>query len=250
MTSTLGPPLATGNVAEVFAWEDGRVLKLYKPAPWAKHSAFREAANQAAVEAMGLPAPAVHGVMALDGRWGVLFDRVAGSSFAERMLADAAVIPAHLDALIRLQLRLQQQAAPFFTDVRQRLAAHIGRAEALAPERKRGLLAGLQAMPDGDRLCHFDFHPFNVLGPLDRPVVIDWADACRGPAAADACRSRVLLEVHVEPLAAPYLDAWCRAGGSAREAVLAWRPYILAAKLIETPAEAPRVQTLLDATGF
>src|SRR5687767_6691364 len=149
MTSALGPLLASGNVAEVHAWRDHQVLKLYKPAPWAKRTAFREAANQAAVEAMGLPVPAMHGVIAQGERWGVIFDRVEGSSFAERMLADAALVPGHLEALIDLQLHLQQSAAPFFAGLKQRLASHIGLASQLRPERKRVLLAGLQAMPDG-----------------------------------------------------------------------------------------------------
>ncbi len=193
MTSTLGPLLASGNVAEVHAWRDGQVLKLYKPAPWAKRAAFREAANQAAAEAMGLPVPAMHGVIAQGERWGIIFDRVEGSSFAQRMLADAALVPGHLEALIDLQLRLQRSAAPFFTGLKQRLASHIGLASQLGSDHKHALLAGLQAMPDGDRLCHFDFHPMNVLGPVDR------------------------------------------------------RPYMLAAKLIETPVEAPQLLALLAA---
>jgi hypothetical protein len=243
MTSALGPLLASGNVAEVHAWRDRQVLKLYKAAPWAKRVAFREAANQATVEAMGLPVPPVHGVTALGERWGIVSDRIDGSSFAQ---APASL---QLTALIALQVRLQQSAAPFLTGLKQRLASHIGLAPQLGPERKRKLLDGLQAMPDGDRLCHFDFHPMNVLGSTDHPVVIDWADACSGPAMADACRSHVLLEIHFPELAAPYLERYCEASGHAAEEVLAWRPYMLAAKLIETPAEAPKLMALLSAMG-
>jgi aminoglycoside phosphotransferase (APT) family kinase protein len=249
MISALGPPLAAGNVAEVYAWGEGRVLKLYKPAPWAKRTAFREASNQAAAEAMGLPVPAVHGVIAEGERWGVVSDRVEGASFAERLSADPATISVEFDALVALQLRLQRSDAPFFAGMKQRLAAHIDAASELAPRRKRVLLAGLKEMPDGDRLCHFDFHAMNVMGSADRPVVIDWCDACRGPAPADACRSYVLIEIHYPPMATPYLERYCQASGWAAEEVLSWRPYMLAAKLIETPAEAPRLLALLDALG-
>jgi hypothetical protein len=249
MTLSFGPLLAYGNVAEVHAWGDRQVLKLYKPAPWAKRVAFREAANQATVEAMGLPVPAVHGVIAHGTRWGILSDRVDGSSFAQRMSAEAAPISAQLETLIELQLRLQQSAAPFLTGVKQRLASHIGFASQLEPERKRLLLAGLQEMPDDDRLCHFDFHPMNILGSADSPAVIDWADACRGPALADACRSHILLEIHFASLAAPYLKRYCEASGRAAEDVLAWRPYILAAMLIETTNEASQLLALLAASG-
>lgn len=243
MSSALGPILASGNVADVHAWGDRRVLKLYKPAPWTKRVAFREAANQATVEAMGLPVPAVHGVVAHGERWGIVSDRVEGGSFAESLSAD------QLQVLIRLQVSLQQSAAPFLTGLKQRLASHIGLAPQLDPERKRVLLAGLHEMPDDDRLCHFDFHPLNVLGTADHPVVIDWADACRGAAFADACRSHLLLEIHMAPLAETYLESYCEASGCAAAEVMAWRPYILAAKLIETPAVAPQVLALLAALG-
>ena len=245
----LGSLLASGNTAEVFAWGDDQVLKLYKPAPWAKRVAFREAANQAAVEAMGLPAPSVHGVIAQSDRWGVVSDRVEGTSFAQRMLADPTLVTGHVEALIDLQLRLQQSTALFFPGAKQRLANHISHASLLSPDRRSALIAGLQAMPDGGQLCHFDFHPMNVLGAVTSPVVIDWCDACRGTASADGCRSHVLLEIHAEALAAYYLERYCRLSQCSMDEILAWRPYMLAAKLIETPAEAPRLLGLLAATG-
>lgn len=250
MTAEPGSLLASGNTAEVFAWGNDRVLKLYKPSPWAKRVAFREAANQAAVEAMGLPVPAVHAVVAQSERWGIVSDRVVGTSFAQRMLADPALVAGHIETLIDLQLRLQQATAPFFAGVKQRLANHISHAPQLSPERKNSLIAGLQAMPDGDQLCHFDFHPMNVLGVLNSPVVIDWCDACRGTAPADGCRSHLLLEMHAEAFAASYLEHYCRISRCSADELLAWRPYMLAAKLIETPAEAPRLLTLLAATGW
>jgi hypothetical protein len=57
MNETVGALIAPGNVAEVFEW-GSRVVKLYRPAR-AKQAAFREAANHAAVELLGLPVPAV-----------------------------------------------------------------------------------------------------------------------------------------------------------------------------------------------
>ena len=250
MTAALGRLLAAGNTAQVLAWGDDRVLKIYKPAPWAKRVAFREAANQAAAEAMGLPVPAVHGIVVQSDRWGIVSDRVEGTSFARRMFADPTLVTAHLEALIDLQLRLQQTTASLFAGMKQRLANHISHAPQLRPERRDALITGLQAMPDGDQLCHFDFHPMNVLGDVNSPVVIDWADACRGAASADGCRSHTLLEIHAEVFAAPYLERYCRASQCSAAELLAWRPYVLAAKLIETPAEAPRLLTLLAAVGW
>jgi hypothetical protein len=49
-------------------------VKLYRSRA-AKQVAFREAAIHAAVEALGLPVPAVWGIRQIGDRWGVVFDR-------------------------------------------------------------------------------------------------------------------------------------------------------------------------------
>src|SRR5215475_12266456 len=44
-------------------------------------------------------------------------------------------------------------------------------------------------MPDGDRLCHGDFHPLNILGNTLDPMIIDWLDAltCAVPTCCLNC---------------------------------------------------------------
>jgi len=46
----------------------------------------------------------------------------------------------------------------------------------------------------GDRLLHLDLHPLNVLLGPSGPVVIDWPNAARGPAAVDIALTWALLE--------------------------------------------------------
>jgi thiamine kinase-like enzyme len=42
------------------------------------------------------------------------------------------------------------------------------------------LLDGLAALPSiDDRLCHGDFHPFNILGQLGKATVVDWLNAAK-----------------------------------------------------------------------
>jgi hypothetical protein len=83
MSEGIGRLLAAGNVAEVFEW-GSCVVKLYRSAG-AKEAVFREAGIHAAVEALGLPVPAIWSVRQIADRWGIVFDRVRGPSFAERM---------------------------------------------------------------------------------------------------------------------------------------------------------------------
>ena len=91
MSETMGRLLAAGLRAEVFEW-GSRVVKLCR-STGSKQVIFREAAINAAVEALGLPVPAVWSVQQIDGRWGIVFDRISGVSFAEQMLVTLPPYP-------------------------------------------------------------------------------------------------------------------------------------------------------------
>jgi aminoglycoside phosphotransferase (APT) family kinase protein len=231
MNETIGPLLATGNVAEVFEW-GSRVVKLYR-SPARKPTAFREAAIHAAVEAMALPVPAVLGVIEVGGRWGIVFDRVKEGSLAERMREDPTVIPECLQVLARVHARIHGQPARQLGSLKSRLATNIADTGLLDDAVKQILLGRLADMAEGDRLCHGDFHPINVLGQSSRPMVIDWPDASSGDPAADVCRSYLLLKLHAVDIAEPYLDAYCSVTNVTRARILDWLPHVAAARLAE-----------------
>jgi hypothetical protein len=77
------------------------------------------------------------------------------------------------------------------------------------------------------------FHPYNIMGPLGREILIDWIAASRGEPAADVCRSYVLLRHAVPEMASPYVDAYSYVGGISRAAILDRLPFVAAARLAE-----------------
>ena len=244
MSETIGGLLAAGQRAEVFEW-GCHVLKLCRSAG-SKPVMFREAAINAAVEALGLPVPAVWSVQQIHGRWGIVFDRVSGASFAERMRGDPAAIPELLQTLARLHTRIHDHVGDEFGGLKSWLASNISRSIVLDEPQRQILLSGLKDMPEGNRLCHGDFHPSNVLGEVSRPIVIDWPNASCGDPAGDVCRSYLILKLHANEIAEPYLDAYCRAASLRRQAILGWLPYVAAARLAEdVPGEQPSLLELV-----
>ena len=72
----------------------------------------------------------------------------------------------------------------------------IGSSALLTAAGKPALIALAESLPDGDSLCHGDFHPGNVLYAADGEArVIDWSAASRGDAAADVAHSFILMKV-------------------------------------------------------
>ena len=86
--------LAEGRTAEVFAYGNGQVLKLDRP-EWNGLSAF-EATMLTALADAGLPVSRQRGTVTVDGRGGVILDRIDGPALLQ-VLAEAS--PAEVDAL-------------------------------------------------------------------------------------------------------------------------------------------------------
>ena len=244
----LGRLLGSGKEAEVFAY-DGRAAKLYKPRAL-KPSPFREAAILALVESLDLPAPRVSAVRAFDDRWGLIMDRVDGPLFAEAMRRDPTAIPAYTKAMAALHARIHAQPAAQLASLNAKLAANIVRAPSLGDALRHNLLERLGAMPDGDRLCHGDFHPENVVGPIGGETILDWLDASRGDPAADVCRTYVLIKPVSDELADAYIEAYAALGKVGREEILNWLPLVAAARLAEgVEDEVPGLLRMAGATG-
>ena len=242
---SLGRRLGSGKEAEVFELGE-TVIKLYKTGV-PKRAVFREAAALAQAEALGLPVPSVGGVREIDGRWGVVMGRVDGRSFADVIVAQPADKMAHLKEMALLHRRIHACEGVFFGSLKARLEADIHRAAALSGVQRRRVLEVLAGLPDGNRLCHGDFHPWNVLGLPSRPSVIDWIAASRGSPAADVCRSYVLIRPIAREIASSYVEAYTQISGERVEDIFKWLSVVAAARLAEdVPDEVDGLMAMLE----
>jgi aminoglycoside phosphotransferase (APT) family kinase protein len=190
--NSLGPRLATGGTAELYALEDRRVVKLYWQGA-SMDAAEREAERTQAAFRLGVPAPQVFEVVNIGERPGVVFERLEGPS----MLALFAQEPNLLASLARQLAELQ---AAFHARTAQHLPTqteHLVRRINLGPlpaRHKPPVLARLRALEDGQALCHGDLHPGNVVMTSAGPRIIDWFDATSGNPAGDLARTCLLLQ--------------------------------------------------------
>ena len=77
MQGSLGEKIGEGAFSEAYAWAPGQVVKLFKPG--VSHLLGRHEARMIrAVRAAGVPAPDVFGEVTLDGRFGILLERLDG----------------------------------------------------------------------------------------------------------------------------------------------------------------------------
>jgi aminoglycoside phosphotransferase (APT) family kinase protein len=185
----IGPKVGEGREAEVYAWGDDAVVKLYRPG-FGGHRA--EAAALSRLDGRGV-APRLVDVVDHDGRPGLVLERVGGSDMLTVLQRRPWRVLAMARALADTHVAIHGVQAPAdLPDLRQVLAARVE--DAGLPPRLRGFASRLlDDLPAGDRLCHGDFHPGNVLVAANQVGVIDWVNAARGVPEADHARTVLLL---------------------------------------------------------
>ncbi len=185
----IGPKLGAGREAEVHAWGDDAVVKLYRPGFHGHHA---EAVALAKLNGRGI-APKLVDIVECDGRIGLVLERLGGSDMLSLLQRQPWRVLGLARALAGMHLAVHEVRAPGeLPELRQVLAARIADA-VLPPHLRAYALRVLDALPDGDHLCHGDYHPGNVLVAADRVAVIDWPNAARGAPEADHARTMLLL---------------------------------------------------------
>ncbi|MCL2695215.1 MAG: phosphotransferase [Clostridiales bacterium] len=214
-----GPVVGKGLQATVYARGDYAV-KLYREG-YDKTHVFEEALIMARLEEMDFPGPKVYEVLLADGQYGLRMDRVRGSLMNEG-LNDPERRLETMKTLVGLQLDLQKHSAPWALDFRQRLQKSLEDNKVLAPDLREQLLAEIRDLPDGQTMCHCDFHGGNVFFDGEKHMIIDLLQISAGDPAADAACSYVSYSFAHKGTADLYLDIYCEQSGIPKERVARW----------------------------
>jgi uncharacterized protein (TIGR02172 family) len=242
-----GTLIGQGRTAEIYAWGDDQALKLYRtgwPASWVEH----EARIGRVVSTAGLPAPAVGGLIEVDGRHGLLFERIVGPSLVGQFATRPWTLGRALREFTRLHLAMHAREIPDLPSQREQLVRMIAEASPVPDAVRAAALERLERLPEGKALCHGDFHPDNVLMARAGPIVIDWGSASSGHPLADVARTALLLQVGELPsshlhrwmlasarafVRRAYVRRYLRLGHVSEKELSAWRLPIAVARLGE-----------------
>jgi tRNA A-37 threonylcarbamoyl transferase component Bud32 len=241
--------IGIGRTAEVYAWGEGQVLKLYRPdipRAWAA----REAEIGRIVSEAGLAAPAFVDVVELEGRPGIVYERIAGPSMLDALSRRPWTLLPSARQFASVQAAMHECRRPELPAQRAGLFRAIEHAPALPDAARRRAAQTLSRLPDGDAVCHGDYHPDNIVLSARGPIVIDWMTAVHGNPVADVARTALLLRSAVLPAGMPaakrlmttlfrraflaaYLRAYRRLRPLPDAEMVAWTPVLAAARLAE-----------------
>ena len=217
-------PIAVGRTAEIYAWGEGRILKLLRPGFPRTLIQQEEAVTRVICQA-GIAAPKIYAVTEVNERPGIVYERIDGPSLLGMMERSPLRLREHAALLARLHASVHAHTySPAPQDAprqKQILAEQIQAAAVLPAAARRAVLDLLAGLPDGDTLCHNDFHPLNVLIGSSGAVIIDWESASLGSPCADAARTILTMALGrpaegfpnpwVRTISLWYLRAFCAA---------------------------------------
>ena len=182
-----GELLGRGGSAEVFAFGPGRVLKLFWPRY--AYAVEMEARKARAVWRAGVPAPAVYDVVLLEGRPGIVYERIDGPLLFARLGGGDTAVREVGEQLAELHAEIHRHEVPELEDLVDQIERGV---ESLPPAERASARARIAHVPRGKVLYHGDFHPGNVIVG-SRAVVIDWVNAFSSHPAFDVARSTVCM---------------------------------------------------------
>jgi aminoglycoside phosphotransferase (APT) family kinase protein len=247
---SLGEPI--GGTGNLYAWGEDQILKLYGEDTPDSFVEWLGRMERALYEA-GLPVPAVGELIEIDGCLGQIYERIEGDSIAGALLGMPEADPgrvvqlAHVFAEVHAQIHACRDIQGEVPSQRELLPTVIRRMVTLPPDLKEATLKAFDEMPDGDRLCHGDFHPYNVMMSPRGPVVIDWNNCHIGNPLEDVARSALMLSgvslsqpsyrSHIGQFSQAYLDRYFELRPGDREELDAWRPIVAAVRLSDNIPE-------------
>jgi Phosphotransferase enzyme family len=195
---TPGPLIGQGRTAEIYAWQDHQILKLFY-ASFPPQLAQFEMEKSRVISGLDLPTPKFYGMVEIDGRKGLIYERVEGVSMLKMINSRPWSLLRLARQLAELHTTIHQQDGTGLPSMRPALEATIQRVTSLSVNLSAKVMQLLQDLPDGKALCHFDFHPDQVMMTAKGPVILDWMTAYQGDPRADVARTIVLFKVGQVP---------------------------------------------------
>ena len=240
--------LSQGNTAEVYLYGDTVILKLFR-----ENMPFEPIENEyktaEAISSKLHNVPKVFGMVSYKRRYGIIYERIDGDDMVKVMVKKIHKIKSYSKSLASLHYELHKTDVDIPCDVKQRLFTNINAVSELSELEKEKIKLYLNSLPDGNSLCHFDYHPGNVMIKDNSFYVIDWMTACIGSSNADVARTSLLLKFgelqHVNPfikvgvhvferyVGNTYYKEYKRIAGISDDDIEQWILPVAAARLVE-----------------
>mgnify|MGYP003307758791 CR=1 FL=1 len=166
-----------------------RICKLFYPG-YLKEYVRHEFRNATEAKALGIRTPQAHEINVLDGREGIVYDRIIGEELSYRMkMSGETWVSVWMDKFVGFHKQLLQYKTNDAMNYKDFLKMFGTDKETIAK---------IDLLPDDNCFIHGDFHLGNVMiDEFDDLVLVDMMNVCKGPALYDIARTYFLLSYDI-----------------------------------------------------
>jgi uncharacterized protein (TIGR02172 family) len=242
--------IGAGRTSEVYEYGDDCILKLFtseiKLDAVKKEYGFSRFAYE-----NDLPTPEPKEIVYEKNRIGILYERINGEPLLKIVMRNVLAMKKIFSKMAELQYKINSieydNGAYTFKKYLERA---IEENKFITGIEKNNLKGYINKLPDGNKVCHGDFHPENILCSNGKHYIIDWMTGMKGPPAADAARTgmilknaeipgktlffiRILLRIVQSKMAKMYVKEYCRISGIKKDELDMWELPLYVARLNE-----------------
>jgi uncharacterized protein (TIGR02172 family) len=192
--------IGVGNTATVYEWQESKVIKLFYQG-YPKEAVEREFHNAKTIENMGFAKPKAYEIIFYEKRMGIIYDRVEGESLLNWVMRTGDVQECAV-SMAKLHKAIVHNRVSNVQNYKEFLKYNIVNAPSSNSKKREEVLQMLDKLPDGNALCHGDFHPGNILISDGHMMVIDFMNVCHGNFLYDVARTVFLVEYTPVPIEA------------------------------------------------
>ncbi|WFD11877.1 aminoglycoside phosphotransferase family protein [Tepidibacter hydrothermalis] len=201
MSTKMGRKINEGSSAEVFEWEnDEKIIKLAKNKK--RHqSMLTEYLNSQVAWDNGVSVPQPFGLVDVDGRPGIIFERIYGETLMERFVNQKGF---NYEDVARITAKILSEThgkkIPNIRSQREAIIYSINGANYLTNSEKKLVVDILNNIPIKEQLCHGDPNLNNILIRDNKALLIDWRHASIGNPETDLAEYILMTRYAIVPM--------------------------------------------------
>lgn len=185
--------IGQGNTAEIYQLDDNKILKLFRNG-LGQSIIEKEYQNSVSVMKILDCVPKVYEMVDVNDRTGIIYQKITGTDLLKIMTTSIWKINAYSKKFAHYHLYIQKPVKDNMCTVKEKLIDDLNNVHELSDKNLKKIQRYLEQLPEGNDLCHFDFHPGNIMISDKNAFFLDWMTACKGDVCADVARTCILLK--------------------------------------------------------
>lgn len=154
--------LSQGNTAEVYELEENKILKLFRQSMPLEAINMEYRISSEICQCIK-DVPRVYEMVVWNERYGIVYEKITGTDMISCMLKNVFLVNKYSRKLAEVHYKMHQENADIHRNVKDKLTEEIYAAKDFTDQEKKNLAQYISTLPDGESICHLDFHPGNVL---------------------------------------------------------------------------------------